>query len=285
MKTTLVATTFVLAFLGAVARSAPAETDEALIPEYVAADPDAPAVSGTNLLESERFWPYKVTVTVPGELAGAAERLPAGLDGVLLRVEEPGDTLLVDFGRDGRHRLPVSATDVVERANRIRRGALHKDAPNLVWAIGPRMIDSEGSEPVAYSLGEANAATRFLVVVADPFTPEFPDLVDALRPLGSHRSFTAVLLPLGRRPDREVFDRLRELEWRSAYLFFHVAEAYADTLLPADLDAPAVLLLSREGRLLFARPWRAGVEGDLLRALEQQEQKVDEGVERIGDHS
>ena len=70
--------------------------------------------------------------------------------GVLIRVEASG-LARIDFGRDGLYEVPVGATDLVERANRIRTGELRKMAPNFVLAIGPRLVDSAGAHAAPLS--------------------------------------------------------------------------------------------------------------------------------------
>ena len=240
-----------------------------VVPGYDPADPQAAPVTERNLLANERFWPYRVALLEPLARDSDAPPIPTGRDGVLLRVEAAGDVLLVDFGRDGRHRIPAARTDIVERANRVRRGEMVKDAPNLVWAIAPRMLDSEPEAPSLYPLERAFEAPGFLAVLADPATEEFEAIARSLAPLRNRSGVVTVLFPYGRMPDQHVHERLKQLEWPVLYLFFHLAEPYGRTLLPDGLEPPAVLLLSREGRLLHQSAWRPGVEAELESALDQ----------------
>ena len=90
------------------------------------------AVTEQNLLASERYWPYHVALTKP------FQALRPGTTGVLIRVES-SSVARIDFGRDGLFEVPVAATDLVARANRVQRGELAKRAPNFVFALGPRL--------------------------------------------------------------------------------------------------------------------------------------------------
>jgi hypothetical protein len=176
--------------------------------------------------------------------------------GVLIRVEASG-AARIDFGRDGLHEVPIAKTDLVERANRIRTGELAKLAPNFLLAIGPRLVDSAGDalRPLPYaSVAEQRG---FLCVFADPGAKKFAALAAALAPL-----------PQGEHPDARVREQLRSLGWTIPFVYDHLAEAYTRSLLDADVALPAVVLQTREGRVLFQSEWKAGVASTLEAALD-----------------
>jgi hypothetical protein len=237
------------------------------VPLHRAEDPDAPAVTPGNLLASERFWPYQVELTRAWQAPGREHPLPAGAQGVLIRVEGDGRAR-VDFGREGLHAVPVGETDLVERANRIRRGELHKMAPNLVLAIGPRLLDSATTPPRPLGMTRASEPAGFLCVFADPRAPAFADLAASLAPLGGRHGVAAVLFPQGEHPDPEVGERLRALGWTVPFVYDGLAEAYTRTLASGDVPLPALLLATKEGRVLFRGGWRDGVVPELAAALE-----------------
>jgi len=235
--------------------------------EHGAEDAAAPVVTEGNLLESERFWPYELALTGSWQPAGRARPLSPGVLGVLIRVESSG-AALVDFGRDGRHEVPVGATDLVERANRIRVGELHKMAPNFVLAIGPRLLDSESATPRTFGVLATSRKRTFLTVFADPDAEDFPELVEAVAPLREREGLLTILLPQGEHPDSRVRERLRGLGWTVPFVYDHLSEIYSRSLLTEGARLPALLLQTAEGRLLFQSEWRAGVVGELRSALE-----------------
>src|SRR5262245_34700801 len=108
-----IATTLALAALLA---AHPAATQQGEVttdvPEHVAADASAPPVTAASLLESERFWPYQVALVRAWRPPGAAQALPAGTRGVLIRVEATGRAR-VDFGRQGLYEVAVGDLDLV----------------------------------------------------------------------------------------------------------------------------------------------------------------------------
>jgi hypothetical protein len=236
-------------------------------PAYTAADPSAPAVTLDNLLASERFWPYQVELARPWRAEGRAQPLPAGTLGVLVRVEA-SRAARVDFGRDGLHEVAVDATDLVERANRIRSGALRKIAPNLVHAIGPRLVDAESPSLRIVDFAAAFEPPGFLCVFADPDGEGFAELARALAPLRGRHGVMTVLFPQGLRPDSAVRARLRALGWPVPFLLDQFGEGYTKSLLAGGTPTPAVTLQTREGRLIFQSGWSEGVVPDLIAALD-----------------
>lgn len=238
-----------------------------LLASYDAADPHAPPVEAGSLLESDRFWPYRTGLTRTWSPEPAVPGLPAGAIGVLVRVE-PGGLARIDFGRDGIHRVPVEATDLVARAERVRRGEHPKVAPNLVHAVGPRLGDAAAEEPAPFRFERAGAVRRVLSVYADPSAPGFEVLARELAPLRDRAGLLTVLFPQGSHPDLAVRARLRELGWPVPFVLDHMAEAYTRSQLDAEATLPAVQLQTPDGRLLFSAAWRPGIAGSLAGALE-----------------
>jgi hypothetical protein len=238
------------------------------LPEYHAADAGSGPVTAQNLLANERFWPYQVGLTKPWKPPGRAEPLAPEILGVLIRVEAPG-VARIDFGRDGLYEVPVDATDLVELANRVRRGELEKTAPNFVLDIGPRLADSAADALRTFGLRPTAERRGFLCVFADPGAPGFAELAAALVPLKDREGLLSILFAQGNHPDARTRERLRSLAWTIPFVFDHLAEPYTRSLLPEDTAPPALLLVSREGRVLYESPWRPGVVSDLGKALEQ----------------
>ncbi len=240
--------------LGTASGALPARAQDpvaAELPAYEPADPAAAIVTAETLLATDRFWPRRGGLVRAWTPPGREASLPIGTTGVLIRVE-PAGTVRIDFGRDGRFAVPVEATDVVERANRVRRGELEKTAPNLVLTLGPRLVDLDAPELGYLTFTEVNEAAGYLAVSVDPSAEEFPALAKALAPLQHRNGVLTVLFPEGFGADLALRDRLREFGWPAPFLPDHLAEPYAKTLLPDDLSAPAALLMTRDGRLLEA---------------------------------
>jgi hypothetical protein len=238
------------------------------LPEHHAADAGAEPVTARNLLANERFWPYQVGLAKAWKPPGRAEPLPSDIPGVLIRVEASG-VARIDFGRDGLYEVPVDATDLVELANRVRRGELEKMAPNFVLDIGPRLADSAADSLRAFGLRATAERRAFLCVFADPAAQGFSELAAALAPLKDRQGLLTILFAQGDHPDTPLRERLRSLAWPIPFVFDHLSEPYTHSLLPEDTAPPALLLVSREGRVLFESPWRQGVTTALDEALEQ----------------
>jgi hypothetical protein len=234
-----------------------------LVTAPAADDPAAVAVTEENLLSQERFWPYRVALTAPWPQG----RLPAGMTGVLIRIEESG-LPRIDFGRDGKHEVPVARTDLIERANRIRTGELAKPEPNFVHAIKSRMLDSASESLRRLPPGESEDREGFLCVFADPTSEEFGGMAAALASLGERREVLTILFPQGRHPDADVREKLRSLGWTVPFLHGFLAEPYTATLLEPGVPMPQVLLQTNEGRVLVQGPWKPDLAPALRAAME-----------------
>lgn len=239
------------------------------LPGYDPSSPTAPVVSEANLLASERFWPYQVGLVKPWQPPGRPQPLPVGATGVLIRVEDGGRLARVDFGRDGLYELPVAATDLVERANRVRRGELDKMAPNYVLAIGPRLVDTAADPPRTFPFADVNEYRVFLGVFADPRAADFETLAKALAPFQERAGLLTILFPQGERPDPETWERLRAIGWPVPFVQDHLSDPYTRTLLAEGADGPALQLVSAEGRVLFAGAAKPEVAPALREALDR----------------
>jgi hypothetical protein len=220
------------------------------LPEYRVEDAGAAVVTEANLLASERFWPYHVGLTAPWKPADRDSAPPVGVNGVLLRVEE-GGIAHIDFGRDGRFEVPVGVTDLVERANRIRRGELEKSAPNYVLAVGPRLLDPSHPMIPTYPFPRVLDHRYFLAVFADPMSSDFPGLAAALAPLRERGDLLTILFPQGGHPVPEVRDRLVALQWEVPFVRDYLVGPYTRSQLGGDpLALPCTMLHTAEGRVL-----------------------------------
>ncbi len=248
--------------VSSIARGQDAFRDAGSLPPHVARDDGAPPVTEANLLESERFWPYRVKLTG----RDMASNLPLESEGVLIRVEEKG-RLRIDFGRDGVRTVPVGITNVVDAANAVRTGALTKMAPNLALAIGPRLNgDALGIGRVPF--GDSTARRGFLAVFADPEGEEFEAIAKSLAPLQSHDGVATVLFPQ-RLVNGDTFGtRLAALGWKIAYVYDYLVPGYTEALV-GKIDAPIVSLHTAEGRLLFERPWTPETAAELAQSVER----------------
>jgi hypothetical protein len=225
-------------------------------------------VTAANLLASERFWPYQIALTRSWQPVGRAQPLRSGSTGVLIRVERSG-LARIDFGRDGLYEIPVAETDLVERANRVRRGELEKTAPNFVLAIGPRLVSTKGESLVPFPYEEAARQELFLSVFADPGAQGFRDLAAVLAPLDERQGVLTILFPQGEHPDAKVHEQLRSLRWMVPFVYDHLAEPYTRSLLTEETQLPAVMLQTKEGRVRFESECREDVLPELSRALER----------------
>ena len=243
-------------------------SDSGDLPQYVVEDPEAAIVTEANLVANERFWPYHVGLIRAWQPEGRDAPLPVGTRGVLIRIDESGQAR-IDFGRDGLFEVPVAATDIVELANRVRRGELEKMAQNYVLAIGPRLVDAAADPPRGFPFRDVGAHGAFLSVFADPQGEDFEGLAAALAPLRQRAGLMTLFFPQGGHPDSSVYERMRAAEWPIPFVHDHLTQPYTTTLLPDGIEPPAILLQSPEGRLLLQRRWTPEITDELLAAIDR----------------
>lgn len=228
--------------------------------------PDSVEITPKNLPSSDRYWPYNVELVETWKPSAVDAPLAAGARGVLIRIE-PSGLARIDFGRHGVQEVPITVTDLVQSANRIRLGTSLKAFPNFVFAIAPRMVD-----PVSMKLvgpARASGIEFFIAVFADPAAEHFAELAKALPPLREPpRASTTILFPQGALTDAELGERLRSLPWKGSYVLRSLSEGYTRTLLPARAPLPFVQLLTSEGRVLFESRWDEASVPKLTAALD-----------------
>lgn len=243
------------------------------LPHYDPRDPDAPPVTEQNLLEHDSLWPFWVDLTREWQPPGRDWPLPRGRTAVLLRVE-PGGVARLDFGRFGTYPVPVSVTDLVERANQVARGERHKQEPNLLRLIGSQAIDPGEVEAVAFDFEVMARSRAFLDVFADPMSESFAGLAAALATLSERPGLRLVLFPQGHTGTGDVTRRLRALGWKGVFVFPHTSGGFTRSLLAEGTPQPALLLQSPEGRVAFEASWSGddpqGFSARLAAALDRE---------------
>lgn len=222
-------------------------------------------VTVETLHENERFWPYRIQLVEPWRPVGFEGRFGWGV-GVLVRVE-PDGSLRVDFAEHGVHRVPAGATDVIEKANRIRTGELEKSLPNLVVWLSGRLLDPTKTPIRPLEKLKIDGAARFLLVFADPAAPDFSKLAKDVGDVRARPGLVKLLLPQGDRRDGGVANLCRAADWRDAFLLDRFTPAYTRSLLDADLALPAVMLISAEGRRIHAASWSPGLGANIEAVL------------------
>jgi len=224
-------------------------------------------VTAANLLDHEKLWPYRVTLTQAWQPPGGGAALVAGTVGVLIRVET-GGVARIDFSSDGKYEVPIEKTNLVENANRIQRGELEKPAPNFFYAIGAHLVDSAADSLAPLPPETLYDRRTYLCVFADPAGKEFAELAKALRPLNAHSDMETILFPQSEQPDAATRDQLRAADWKVPFVYGFLSVPYTLTLVHNGTKFPTVMLVTNEGRLLFQETWQASTTQQLQAAVD-----------------
>ncbi len=244
--------------------SAPASPrEEAAGQETPAAS--TPTVTASNLFVSERFWPYRVKLSRPWTTP-EGRTLKKGTPGVMIRLVD-ASTARIDFAGLGIHEVPVESTNAVETARLVASGKRHKFGPNVIAALGARVLVSD--DPAPRPAGPQSYGSRLVLsVFADPREPGFEALARrvAATELPAKEVLT-VFVPQGDGSPLEVNEQLQEAGWSVRFLRPGVfSESFTQGMLREPLSPPALLLTTDEGRVVWEERW----QGDQpLGSLEQ----------------
>lgn len=224
------------------------------------------AITEADVYQHEHYWPSIVALTQEWVPPGAAAPLQAQWRGVLVRVEPEGQ-VRIDFGRHGRHELPLRYTDLVQRANETRLGTRTKLAQNFVLRVGNNLVNASSRPMRPHRFSEIAGASGYLCIFADPRAETFPELARALPALDGLNGVRTLFFPQSVSADDEEFvhDRLDALSWRVPYLYPRLSASYTASLLDEEPDRPRALLLSPEGRVLHEASLEAVAEFGALR--------------------
>jgi hypothetical protein len=240
------------------------------IPFAAAAAPGGDeAIDETDLAARDAHWPLHVTLARPWSPRSGARALPAGVPGVLIRVEPTGDVARIDFGRDGVHTVPLEETDLVAEAERVRTGVRERSAPNFVATVGPALMDAAVDPPRLLETSRAASQRGFLCLFANPADARLAEVAAPLRAALRQRDVLAVLFPADPLPDAALRARLLELEWPIAFVRVPLSRPYARAFLPDAAGWPYAMLLSPQGRVHFQGDLGPEALADLRSSLER----------------
>lgn len=208
-------------------------------------------ITAEDLLENERFWPEIAALVEPYTPPGSSVPLKQGYRGALVRIDEQGRAR-IDFGRHGKHDVPIRSTDVVDRANRVASGEIYKIAPNFVAHYGTLFLHPSTPEVVPYPTAELAKASRFLCVFANPRDPGFEALTGRLDALSNRPGLQPLLFPLAMKQNEYevVKGILKRVAWPVPFDYGEAAEQHARVLLGEVPTRPYALLVTNEGRVL-----------------------------------
>lgn len=224
-------------------------------------------ITKENIYLHEAYWPNTVQVAPDWQPPPGTPKRPQFLQGVLVRIEQNGSVRL-DLARYGRADVRIDQTDVVERANAVYRGEVFKHQGNFTLQIGNILVSSVANAPGPQPSRPIKMAPVLLCVFADPRAEEFGLLAKRLAEFGEATQIVPVFIPQNvERNDLEfVHATLREHAWKAPFVYPDRAPIRTEILLREPPEGPHLLLLTREGRILFDEAYD---EGAALERLEE----------------
>jgi hypothetical protein len=226
------------------------------------------ALTAADLMANEQFWPNIVAIREAWTPPGQATPLERGDRGAMIRLTPEG-RVRIDFGRHGRHEVPVGATDLVDRANAVRTGELHKVAANFLAHFGTQFLDPTAQEQVPMPTPELAKSSLFLCLFLFPSGPAFAPLAERLASLPSAPRLQMLLFPLGLALEEieQVKPAMRAAGLLVPFAYPAAAEKHAQSLLGAVPNGPRGLLISPEGRVVLEVDLGPGAAPESIEAL------------------
>lgn len=215
----------------------------------------ATEMDAAKLYEHSAWWPPKAALTEPFTLASTDRELPAGREGVLIRLE-PGDppTVLLDFGRHGLAALRANQTDLLERAARIRSGETEKEFPNWSMMLGRGFVDaSKGGNKV--SLRDLLAYDHFLFIYLHDVETAAAELKAFLEESETALEKSATLPVIFPVKDPiampEYAEKLQAASLDLVFMLPYLSDPYAASIHHSFKEPPYVVFTDTEGKSLY----------------------------------
>jgi len=213
---------------------------------------NARGLTGEELVLNSDWWPPFVSLAADFSVSGDRDiEIPAGTRGVMVRVE--ADEVILDFGRNGVHRVPIEQTDlVVQAAERKAQGTL--DSALFADAMFNKFFLLKDGEAAQCSRADFGDSRYFLIL----YTRLASDRGDAVREaveglmssseVGS-KDLSVVLVTFDE-SERELLDAAKAKQIHWPIMFHFLNRAYLNTLHHGASGDPTLALIDRNGRLL-----------------------------------
>jgi len=228
-------------------------------------DPALEPVSYENLYERELYWPPNVLMTDIWKPEGfEGDRIYGS--GTLIRVEPSGELWLRFPQRFGTRRVPARVTNVIDEANRIRRGEVRKALPNFVMMAANKLV-LPGNRGSVNPFG-VKGVEQYLLVSADPMSEAFAEIASALEPIVARGDVLVVLFPQGAHDNDDVLARCEEVGWASPFLYSLYVRGFTAAYFGDDMEPPSLILQTPNGRRIHQTGWREDALAGLTEAVE-----------------
>ena len=191
------------------------------------------------------LWPFNISVVeeIPS-IPAAARKFP----GVLLRIED--GQALIDYGRDGVHRVDLAATDILEASARLQSGEVDPDLANFTRYTTNIFFAKNSNDAYAPIPVDKFANTeRYLVVYAPArIVQEEPifEAIDKLLTASDAAGNASVVLGLG--PGFYKAAASKRIDWTMVQP--HSSIAYSEALRHEPEADVTIVLIDAYGKIL-----------------------------------
>lgn len=222
-------------------------------PDTVSVQPEKPSLQ--EVLDDSSLWPFRVNIRRDVFLA-ANEKLPVSgaFPGVVVRVE--GQKVVVDFGREGIHVLPVERTDFHARALKEVGDAFdeEKDLPNFIrYTTNMFMLRDEDGKVRNIPLDQMDKEKQFLIAYLDQRLFEEPERIEGFKEVQTalKKVDTRTLtFPT----DPTFYFQLKETDLSLVACLLHLVDPMIESLYHQPGDDPLFVMIDAEGKILGT--WR-----------------------------
>lgn len=208
----------------------------------------ASSLTVKEVAERSSLWPFYISVVeeIPS-IPAAARKFP----GVLLRIED--DQALIDFGRDGVHRVDLAATDILEASARLQSGEVDPDLANFTRYTTNIFFAKNVNDVFAPIPVDKFADTeRYLMIYAPARIVEDEPLFEAIDTLLAASDATgnaSVVLGLG--PGFYKAAASKRIDWTMVQP--HSSIAYREALRHEPEVDLTIVLIDAYGKVLYRK--------------------------------
>lgn len=216
-----------------------------------------------SLLADSSSWPAFVQPKGKLELPNG-KIVESWQRGVLIRLEDEAPHVLVDFGREGIHRLEISETNLSDAVASIRSGKLTKAGANYLQMLGPpKLFHPKDGKSVPVTMEEA-ASWKHLLFLYMPDSGLDWNLLESLLDENGPRldaySVKPILMPLDPYSDGEIIEPIVERDLNIALMHHFLCRSFIDTLQHFPNSRALMVLTDLNGKV-FAQSRDVSVSG------------------------
>lgn len=201
------------------------------------------------------YWPLHVNTTKDLVVTSNGEEdkiIPENTRAVVIRLESEGG-LLLDFGREGIHRLDPEDTDFLDASHRIANGEVEKLYSIMAGMIAQRLsVPTEDGSGAPYSFKIVSESRLFILLYVDDDADLFRAIAEfelSNREALREKAVALILMPTFNYKNSELSKRLYSYGVRVPFMYDFLVKPYINMLSHQPV-LPAIVVTDSNGKII-----------------------------------